>query len=319
MWISSVRAFKILGDENRLRLLNLLLPHELNVQELTGILGIGQSRVSRHLKQLSDGGFLLSRRDGLWAYYRVVDDGEPRRLLDSVAYLFEAEELYRSDHRVAAEVLNQGRAADLRFFDSVAPEWERLRLEILGELDLTSTIAGALPELDKGVVSDLGCGTGVLLPFLARKAGTVIGVDASERMLLEARRRLRREAATGVELRLGELEHLPMRDGESDWVVINLVLHHLRTPAAGIREAARVIRPGGGLIAVDLEKHREELLRSRFGDRWLGFSREELESWLTESGFRVEEVMEFPLRLGLTAVLLRAHKTLAGLQSNRLE
>jgi ubiquinone/menaquinone biosynthesis C-methylase UbiE len=315
----TVSAFKILGEENRLRLLNLLLSKELNVQELTAILGIGQSRVSRHLKQLTDGGFLRSRRDGLWAYYRAAAEGEPRRLLDAVAYLFEEEELYRADRRIAAELLKQGRAADLRFFDSVAPEWERLRLEILGELDLTATIAGTLPELAEGVVTDLGCGSGVLLPVLARKAASVIGVDASERMLLEARRRIQSNAATNVELRLGELEHLPMRDSESDWVVVNLVLHHLRTPLAGLQEAARVIRSGGGLIVVDLEKHRDELMRSRFGDRWLGFSRNELESWLTEAGFRVEEIREFPLRPGLTAVLLRARRTLADLQSDRIE
>jgi len=308
MQFSSIQAFKNLADENRLRLLNLLLAQELNVQELTAILGIGQSRVSRHLRQLSDGGFLRSRRDGLWAYYRVVDDGDPRRLLGAVAYLFETEELYRADRRVARDLLRQGRVADLRFFDSVAPEWERLRVEILGALDLTARIAAALPGPEIGVVSDLGCGSGALLPSLARRARTVIGVDASERMLLEARRRLDGEAATGVELRLGELEHLPMRDAETDWAIINLVLHHLRAPAAGIREAARTIRPGGGLIVVDLEKHREELLRSRYGDRWLGFSRDELEAWLTESGFHLEEAVDLPLRLGLTAVLWRARR-----------
>ena len=310
----SIGGLKTLSDENRLRLLNLLLFQELNVQELTEILGIGQSRVSRHLKQLSDGGFVRSRRDGLWAYYRAVDDGEPRRLLDAISYLFEEEEIYRADRRFAREQLKAGRLATRRFFDAVASDWEKLRLEILGELDLTEQIAAAVPE--GVVVADLGCGSGALLPSLARTADAVIGIDASERMLVEARRRLERGSVAGVQLRLGELEHLPMGDGEGDWAIINLVLHHLRTPELGLREASRVIGPEGGLIVVDFDRHQEELLRSRYGDRWLGFSREEMTAWLNKSGLRVDETRELPVKLGLTAVLWRARKS-TGLESTQ--
>jgi ubiquinone/menaquinone biosynthesis C-methylase UbiE/DNA-binding transcriptional ArsR family regulator len=307
MQLFSIRGLKTLSDENRLRLLNLLLFQELNVQELTEILGIGQSRVSRHLKQLTDGGFVRSRRDGLWAYYRAVDDGEPRRLLDSISYLFAEEGIYQADRRFARELFKAGKLATRRFFDTVAADWENLRLEILGELDLTEKIAAAVPE--GVVVADLGCGSGALLPSLARTAATVIGIDASGRMLLEARRRIERGSVAGVQLRLGELEHLPMGDGEADWAIINLVLHHLRTPEVGLREASRVICPEGGLIVVDFDVHQEELLRSRYGDRWLGFPREEMTAWLAESGFRIDETQELPVKLGLTAVLWRTSKS----------
>jgi len=304
--VSDARVFRALGDETRLRLLNLLLHQELNVQELTDILQMGQPRVSRHLKVLSDEGFLSSRRDGLWVFYRAAGGGEPRRLLESVAYLFEDDEPYRADLRCARGLLQEGRQATRRFFDAVAADWESLRSDILGELDLGGSITASLP--DCRVVSDLGCGSGALLAPLSRRARTVIGVDASERMLSEARRRLDRQPLAGVELRLGELEHLPMGDGETDWAVINLVLHHLRDPQAGLQEASRVIPPGGGLIVVDFAKHGEELLRSRYGDRWLGFTDREIAAWLAGAGFRLDARRELSARLGLTAVLWRATK-----------
>jgi ArsR family transcriptional regulator len=304
MQVSVARAFKALGDETRLRLLNLLLHQELNVQELTGVLEMGQPRVSRHLKILSDEGFVSFRRDGLWVFYRIADAGEARRLLDATAYLFEAEEPYQADLRCARRLLQEGRQATRRFFDMVAADWDHLRSDILGDLELGRIIVEQVP--DCGVASDLGCGSGALLVPLRRRAPKVVGIDASERMLLEARRRLEREPQAGVELRLGELEHLPMGDGETDWAVINLVLHHLRNPQAGLREASRVVRPGGGLLVVDFAKHEEELLRSRYGDRWLGFVDRELSEWLATAGFRLDARKELPARLGLTVVLWRA-------------
>ncbi|MBN1835977.1 MAG: metalloregulator ArsR/SmtB family transcription factor [Spirochaetales bacterium] len=300
-------AFKALGEQTRLRLLNLLLHHELNVQELTEILQMGQPRVSRHLKVLADSGFLDSRRDGLWAFYRVRGQGESRRLLDAIAYLFQGEEPFQEDLRCARGLLQEGRQATRRFFDAVAADWENLRSDILGQLDLAAAIAARLPHCP--VVSDLGCGSGALLGPLTRRADTVIGIDASERMLFEARRRLERQSLGGVQLRLGELEHLPMGDAETNWAVVNLVLHHLQDPRAGLREAARVVQPGGGLIVVDFDKHAEELLRSRYGDRWLGFTDQEMTGWMVEVGFRVEQRHKLPVRLGLTALLWRAVRT----------
>jgi ubiquinone/menaquinone biosynthesis C-methylase UbiE len=303
---SLARTFKALGDETRLRLLNLLLHQELNVQELTAVLQMGQPRISRHLKVLSDEGFLISRRDGLWVFYRAGDDGRSRRLLEAVSYLFDSDDTYREDLSCAQGLLQEGRQATRRFFDAVASEWETLRSDILGELEIGRVIADRLPQCR--VVSDLGCGSGALLEALSRQAETVIGIDASERMLLEARRRLDRHSLAGVELRLGELEHLPMGDGETDWAVVNLVLHHLQDPGAGLREAARVIHPGGGLIVVDFAKHTEELLRSRYGDRWLGFADGEMREWLGQARFRLDSREELAARMGLTAVLWRAYR-----------
>jgi ArsR family transcriptional regulator len=300
---------KSLADPTRLRILGLTLAQELNVQELTEILAMGQSRISRHLKILSDSGLLASRRDGLWSFYRVPLEGLGRRFLDAVAPLLREEQILKEDLERSAERLAAGRSRSRRFFDALAPEWDRGRQEMLGDADLDVEILRRLPSC--AVAADLGCGTGALLQPMLQRARKVIGVDGAPRMLALARRRCA-AAGQAVELRLGELEHLPLRDGEAEAAVLNLVLHHLRAPLAGLREAHRVLAGGGLLLVTDSARHAREELRERFGDRWLGFSPAELEGWLGEAGFVSEERTEVALPRGLAALIVCARKSTQG-------
>jgi len=301
--LEAFRYFKTLGDETRLRLLNILCFQEFNVQELTEILDMGQSRISRHLKLLQDAGVIESRRDGLWAFYRAVDQGPGQRFTQSIRYLFEEDQIFESDLERVAEVLRTGEIQSRRFFDSLAPNWEIMKRSIIGELDLVGEIIKRVPSTDSA--ADLGCGSGALLEGMAERVQAVIGVDSSREMLAEARRRLEKKGRE-FDLRIGEIEHLPLRDQEVDSAVINLVLHHLRNPGEGLLEARRVLRKGGTLIVVDFCKHEEEIMRSRYGDHWLGFSTREIELWLEEAGFTIEEQQLFPVRMGLTVVLYRS-------------
>jgi ArsR family transcriptional regulator len=111
-----------------------------------------------------------------------------------------------------------------------------------------------------------------------------------------------------VELRLGELEHLPLREQEADAAVLNLVLHHLRLPVEGLREAHRVLRPGGTLVLADLDRHQDPELADRFGDRWPGFAAGELRNWLAETGFAIEKQSGLPLARGLRARIITARR-----------
>lgn len=299
----ALRYFKTLGDETRLRLLNILCFQEFNVQELMEILAMGQSRISRHLKLLQNSGIIESRRDGLWAFYRAVDQGPGLRFTESIRYLFDGDQIFESDIERAAEVLRTGNMQSRRFFDSLAPDWEIMKRSIIGELDLVGEIVNRVPRTESA--ADLGCGSGTLLAGMAERVQTVVGVDSSREMLAEARRRLEIEGRK-FDLRIGELEHLPLRDQEVDSAVINLVLHHLRNPREGLLEARRILRKEGTLIVVDFCKHDEEIMRSRYGDQWLGFSTREIELWLEEAGFTIEEQQLFPVRMGLTVVLYRS-------------
>jgi ubiquinone/menaquinone biosynthesis C-methylase UbiE/DNA-binding transcriptional ArsR family regulator len=294
--MEAVRYFKTLADETRLRLLNLLRFQEFNVQELTEILDMGQSRISRHLKLLHECGLVASRRDGLWAFYRSVEEGTGRRFNDSIGYLLEQEEIFRTDLEAAEEVLRTGKLRSRRFFDALAPGWETMKRSIIGDFDLVAEIVDLLPRCQSA--ADLGCGSGTLMEKMVGKADRVIGVDSSREMLTEAARRLNKRTKR-FDLRIGELEHLPLGDGEAHSAVINLVLHHLRTPVEGLLEAFRVLRQGGALVVADFYKHEEELLRKRYGDRWLGFSPTEIEEWLNAAGFSIEEQRLFPVQMGL--------------------
>lgn len=303
MPLEALRYFKTLGDETRLRLLNILCFQEFNVQELMEILAMGQSRISRHLKLLQDAGVIEPRRDGLWAFYRAVDQGPGQRFTQSIRYLFEEDQIFESDLERVAEVLRTGEIQSRRFFDSLAPNWEVMKQSIIGELDLVGEIIKRVPSTDSA--ADLGCGSGALLEGMAERVQAVIGVDSSREMLLEAGRRLEKKGRE-FDLRIGEIEHLPLRDQEVDSAVINLVLHHLRNPGEVLLEARRILRKGGTLIVVDFCKHEEEIMRSRYGDHWLGFSTREIELWLEEAGFTIEEQQLFPVRMGLTVVLYRS-------------
>jgi SAM-dependent methyltransferase len=289
-------TFKALADETRIRILNLLRDQELSVNEIAGILEMGQSRISRHLKILTDRGFLACRRDGLWAFYTVPPKGDGRRLLDAFGFLLKNQPDLRSDRGRARKIMDERSAVSARFFNSLAGDWDRIKREILGPLDIYREIEEWIPS--GGVVADLGCGTGGLLLSIGEKVRRAIGVDNSPKMLEQARRRFVGQSER-IEIRMGELEHLPLRDQEVDAVVINMVLHHLPSPLEGFAEANRALKPGGTLVVTDFIKHSREQMRSRFGDRWLGFRPDELTAWFHEAGFSVKNTKRLPVKGGL--------------------
>jgi ArsR family transcriptional regulator len=302
-----VAYFKTLADETRVRLLNILRRHELSVGEISWVLDMSQPRVSRHLKIMAEAGLLASRRDGLWIFYRAVQDGPGRDLAEAVAYLLDSEPALKGDLDRANRAVEERSRETTRFFNAIAKDWPDMRREILQDFDLPGAVAARLGACR--VAADLGCGAGDLLPALKAGAERVIGVDSSPRMLDEARRRLDALGLPGepaVSLRLGELEHLPLRDGEADCAVLSMVLHHLSGPAEGVAEAHRILRPGGRLIIIDFARHADENLRKRYGDRWLGFAPEDLDAWL--SGFAVEERAAYDLAQGPGVILYTATK-----------
>lgn len=295
---------KALADETRLRLLGVLARHELNVGEIVQVMGMGQSRISRHLKILMDAGFVVCKRDGLWAFYMTASDNGAQALLRAVVDGLASMPEHAHDLECAAQVLADRRQSTARFFDELAADWTRMSREILGEFDLGRTILGRMRE--PGTVVDLGCGPGLMLGHLAGRTGQVIGVDNSARML-EAAAKLLPEGPT-VSLRIGDLEHLPLRDAEADTAIMSLVLHHLAAPQAGIAEMGRVLRAGGQAIVVDFSSHANETMRTRYGDRWLGFAPDDLDAWLRQAGFRTVDCERFPVNMGLNLMVLTARR-----------
>lgn len=299
--MNALDYFKALAEITRLRVFNILSHYELSVNEIATLMQMGQSRISRHLRILTDSGLLSSRRDGLWVFYRAVISDENRFFLNAVKKLLEGDKQLGEDLKRAGTILSERKNKTKRFFDSIADDWDRLKRDLLGGLDLTGHILEKIDSCDVAV--DLGCGTGHLIPALKERADIVIGVDSSTRMLEIARRRFSKYG-TGVDLRLGELEHLPLRDEESDFVLLNMVLHHLSVPQEGIREAHRILKRGKKFMIVDFHKHNNELMRTKYGDRWLGFKEGEIERLLVDAGFEIVDNQQFQLESEMTVMLL---------------
>ena len=298
---SCLSTVKALADETRLRILRILMTGTYNVNELVAILAMGQSRVSRHLRILSDAGLVRPRRQGTWVYYGLTGlwEGETRSgFLPSFADELSANPLplAGADDRGIKACLGRRRKQAEQFFSSVAERADSQRDEIEGPAGHHSVIVELLGENngEPGTVVDLGTGTGRLLPLLARAARRVIGIDGAREMMDVARRRAEDEGDLEVELRLGSLEHLPLGDGEADAMVANMVLHHVANPQAALREVYRGLAAGGRFLLADYESHEFEFHREKLGDLWLGFDRGELSGWLELAGFEIESERELP-------------------------
>ncbi len=298
-----LEILKALADPCRLRLMAILLRGEFTVQELTAILGMGQSRISRHLKILTDAGVLTVKRQGTWSYYRA---GEENHFFSAIRPVLEAElealpERSR-DLSAVARALEERRRRSQEFFDRHAQQWDDLARTLLPVPEYRQRLLVRMPE--GTTVLEIGTGTGGLLADLAVRANKVIGVDHSPAMLDEARRRLVTVGANGIELRLGEMTHLPLPDASVGCVVANMVLHHAADPAAVLTEVRRVLGPGGVLLLADLVRHERETAREQLADQWLGFEEEELRGWLLAAGFESIEVEQLCGTAGQENVLL---------------
>jgi ubiquinone/menaquinone biosynthesis C-methylase UbiE len=282
-----------LADPTRARLLLLLDGRELAVAELCRVLQLPQSTVSRHLKALAGGGWVASRAEGpsnLYVLARDALDPPARRLWLIVREHTAALPAAALDRRRLQAALAARRIRSQEFFSSAAGRWDRLREELFGGRFHLAALAGLLDP--RSVVADLGCGTGpvsaALAPFVAR----VIAVDSSPAMLRAARRRLR--GAGHVELRRGDLEAVPIDDGEADGATMMLVLHHVPEPGQALAETARILRGGGRLVVVDMLPHDRERYRRQMGHLWLGFSEAQMRELLARAGFDAIRIVPLP-------------------------
>jgi SAM-dependent methyltransferase len=278
------KAFRILSDPTRVRILALLEREELAVQELMAVLGMAQSRVSRHLAILRESGLLRDRRDGTFVYYRFAapEPGAWREVWEVVRREQASDAGTERDAAALASVLAARAARTRSWFDSVGAEWDALR-KVFNDDALRARALSRLvpPGL---VVCDVGTGTGVLALELARLGARVIGVDPSERMLEAARAKLAAAGAGDVDLRRGDAAALPLADASVDAAFAHMVLRYLPSPADALAEMARVVKPGGVVVAVDFVEHDREWMREELGVQWLGFPLDEVREWLERAG-----------------------------------
>jgi SAM-dependent methyltransferase len=279
-----------LADPTRSRILLLLEQHALSVGEVCSVMQLPQSTVSRHLKVLVDEGWATARSEGASRVYRLAQlRAASRQIWDPVKTEVGNTPAGQQDRHRLTAVLAARRDRSTAFFSAAAGDWERVRSELFGSAaEVLPLLALLEPDL---VVVDLGCGTGQISRTLAPFVRRVIGVDASEAMLEAARARV----PDNVDLRAGQLEQLPLADGEADCALLLLVLHYVVDPADVLTEAARVLKPGGRLLVVDMLPHDREELQETMGHLWLGFSNEQMTAWLDAAGFGATQLLPLPV------------------------
>jgi ubiquinone/menaquinone biosynthesis C-methylase UbiE len=282
-----------LADTTRSRILLLLDRHELTVSELCGIVQLPQSTVSRHLKALADGGWVAARAEGTSHLYTMTrDDLDPaaRRLWLLVREQVGSSTAAAQDQRRLQAALAERRTKSQEFFSSSAGQWDRVRDDLFGDRFHLAALA-ALAE-GTWTIGDLGCGTGQVSAALAPFVAHVIAVDASAAMLQAARKRL--GGVDNIELRRGELEALPIDDARLDAATLMLVLHHVPEPERALGEIARVLKPGGRAIVVDMLPHDRESYRQQMGHVWLGFGDDHVRRLFQQAGFEDVRIVSLP-------------------------
>ncbi len=280
-----VVGLKAVAETTRLRILMLLAANELNVKDLTQILGQSQPRISRHLKLLVEAGLVERVREGSWVYFYISDRSEAGRMaMRLISEVDTNDSVLRRDRERADALRREREAAAQVYFDAHAADWDRIRALHVSEADVETAIRAALGAGPFKLLVDLGTGTGRVLELMADRYERGVGIDASQAMLAYARANLSGRGLTKAQLRHGDLYDLSMPDGSADAVVMHQVLHYLADPAAAIREAARVLAPGGRLLIVDFAPHEMEFLRDAHAHERLGFATQHVEGWLAEAG-----------------------------------
>ncbi len=280
-----LKSLRTMADPTRMRIVALLEKEELSVAELQEITGMGQSRISTHLRLLQDAGLVQSRRDGKRAFYRHNERaGAPVRELMQLAGGGAGELPEHSDDQINLKrVLGLRQAQAEVYFNQVAGRFDRVygpgrSWQAFGHLLLR-----ILPPVE---VADLGSGEGLLSELLARRCKKVIAVDNSEKIVAFGAEKARKNGLKNLEFRLGDLQEPPIQAESVDLAILSQALHHAMDPSRAIAGAHRILKSGGQIVILDLRRHHFEKAREIYGDHWLGFAESDLDRWLQASGFR---------------------------------
>lgn len=285
-FLTEIRA---LGEETRLRIALLLSRGELTVSELTQILQQSQPRVSRHVNILADAGLVEGHREGAWVFYRL---NPASVLLDGLAELLPRlhqghDEALAEDATRLSEVMVARAAVAADFFQRNAESWERLRRLHTPESDIEQKMRELAGDAPVEKFIDLGTGTGRMLIVFRDLYEKAIGYDVSREMLAVARTLLSDAGVENAQVRQGDMFELEDQHGSADFVCIHHVLHFLSDPAAAVKAARRLLRPGGRMMIVDFAPHELEHLRADYAHRRLGFSDADAKGWARACGLAV--------------------------------
>lgn len=274
-----LKTLRLISDPSRLRILLLLEREDLTVAELQEILAMGQSRISTHLAQLKSAGIVEDRKQGKNSIYRLREREFADILHQAGQEVAEAAE----DARALGLVLEKRRDKVRGYFDELAGKFGRNYVPGRSWKGLAETLLQLMPPM---VIADLGAGEGTFSQLLAQRAEKVIAIDSSANMVEFGSNLALEHGITNLDYRLGDLEDPPIDSGSVDLAFFSQSLHHAIHPERAVGAAARILKPGGRIVILDLKKHSFEQARELYADTWLGFSEVELRGFLEKAGFK---------------------------------
>src|SRR3984885_7889089 len=286
---------KAAGEATRLRILALIPEAELTVSDLTEILRQSQPRLSRHLRLLAEAGLVERFREGSWAFFRLAERGGGADIARAlIARLDSADATIVRDRERLTAVRKPRGAAAQTYFRRHAAEWDRIRKLHVADAAVEDAIRTALADKPIRALLDLGTGTGRMLEMFAGTIERGLGLDLSLDMLALARERLDRAGLKNCSVRQGDIYDLALPRDSFDVVIIHQVLHFLDDAPRAIREAVRVLRPGGRLLVVDFAPHDLEFLREEHAHLRLGFAADTVSQWLEAAGLDIVRQQTLP-------------------------
>ncbi|MEO1544777.1 MAG: metalloregulator ArsR/SmtB family transcription factor [Pseudomonadota bacterium] len=304
-----VAALKAVAEPTRLRILMLLKSGELNVKDLTQILGQSQPRLSRHLKLLTEAGLVERFREGSWVYFYVSDRTEGGKLAHALMRMADTSDaILQLDADRAIDIKAQRQASSQEYFETHAGDWDRIRALHIPEQAVEQAMVDIIGPGPFDTFIDLGTGTGRILQLFGDRFAYGVGFDVNQAMLSYARSKLASDGILHAHLRHGDLYNIPLSTAEADVVVMHQVLHFLSDPQRAISEAARVLKPTGQLLVVDFLPHELEFLRDEHAHERLGFSTAAIEDWCRDAGLELKRTKALPM-----AIKAKGHETNDGL------
>ncbi len=316
------QVLKACADPLRVQILKALNNDTFGVLELTQIFETKQSGMSHHLKVLSQAGLVEAQREGNAIFYRRplnLDDDFDSEAITQILSLIDRFELSDDILNKISEIQNQRACQSQVFFTRNADRFQAQQ-ELISEHSQYAEASFELlcqsfeNDLTNTTIIEIGPGEGLFLPLISRKFSKVIALDNSEDMLKKAKKQAFKNQLTNIEFILGDT-HFFRHQVESkqakkvDAVVMNMVLHHIPTPAKVFNDISCFLNTNGVLVICELSHHNQEWTKENCGDIWLGFEPEELTQWATSAGFISDKTAFIGLRNGFQIQLRKFIKT----------
>ncbi|MFK8015174.1 MAG: ArsR/SmtB family transcription factor [Gammaproteobacteria bacterium] len=270
-------VMKAAADPSRLRLLVVCAQGEFTVSELTRILGQSQPRVSRHLRTLCNAGLVLRFRERHFVFYRVPARGAVRKLIVALLDGLDPDDAtLRQDELATSNVRGE---RDRRAQEVMAASYPSDSVEPFAKRQISENICAHIDLASLGDLLDIGTGTGRILKLLAPHARSAVGIDISSDMLTVARSNMDAAGLGSVMIRHGDMYRLPYPEDTFHTVTVDSVLSHAESPARALSEAARILRPNGQLLVIEVA--------TEIGESGAVTS-DRLRDWVASSGLRLD-------------------------------